>query len=508
MNRRTLVISLLLVAICFSFFSISDVSSKGKGGGGGKGGSHGSHGGGNNDRPTQILLTDSTPVATTTTMTISQPTSGQCAVRSLPFSALKGDEIAGTYGSDSQVNFYILTLDELNSIQNCRLPSTARPAFIEENSVGHSNNYRSLPFPANGTYYFVFMYLRGPTNSASGYVTVELSFPTSASTSINDTSSSSTAQMSLILLQSSLSPTSTSVIATTVTSQAESSVASYFGAGGVVALVVSIGVVGSVMVVRRRKEVSIKNGVTAAVEVLPQDAKLMELSIQSDVVGRLSTGYGDLDNLLVGGLPKGYAILLLSPSCDERDLLLRKIIGSAARAAMPTFYLSNDIGKTQDLARTYSKKFFALCPQADKVLSRSANLYKIPSIDSLSDINIAFMEIVGERANDRSDNKLVIFDLLTDMLLLHKGVTARKWFSDFVARRKAEGFTVLAFLNPLVASTEETQTLIDLFDGVIEIYEKELRERSRRFLVIKRMYGQKYSESELMLDKDRLFQLA
>ena len=84
-------------------------------------------------------------------------------------------------------------------------------------------------------------------------------------------------------------------------------------------------------------------------------------------------------------------------------------------------------------------------------------------------------------------------------------MTARKWFSDFVARRKVEGFTVLAFLNPLVASAEETQTLIDLFDGVIEIYEKELRERSRRFLVIKRMYGQRYSESELMLDKDKLF---
>jgi KaiC/GvpD/RAD55 family RecA-like ATPase len=64
---------------------------------------------------------------------------------------------------------------------------------------------------------------------------------------------------------------------------------------------------------------------------------------------------------------------------------------------------------------------------------------------------------------------------------------------------------VLAFLNPLVASKQETQTVIDLFDGVIEIYEKELRERSRRFLVIKKMYGQEYSESELMLDKDKLF---
>ena len=286
-------------------------------------------------------------------------------------------------------------------------------------------------------------------------------------------------------------------------SQAGSPVAiGNLGTGGAIALITIIAMVGSVMVDTRRKKTSMKNATTATLEKLPQEAELAPQPALSD---RLSTGYADLDSLLVGGLPRGYAVLLLSPPCDERDLLLRKIIGSALSAAMPTFYLSNDLSKTQDLVRTYSKDFFALSPQIDKIFSPPANLYTIPSIDNLSDINIAFTKIMTERANEGTDNRFIIFDLLTDILLLHKGVTARKWFSDFVARRKVEGFTVLAFLNPLVASTEETQTLIDLFDGVIEIYEKELRERSRRFLVIKRMYGQRYSESELMLDKDKLF---
>jgi hypothetical protein len=47
--------------------------------------------------------------------------------------------------------------------------------------------------------------------------------------------------------------------------------------------------------------------------------------------------------------------------------------------------------------------------------------------------------------------------------------------------------------------------VVDLFDGVIEIFEKELKERVRRFVIVKKMYGKKYSESELMLDKDKLF---
>jgi len=220
----------------------------------------------------------------------------------------------------------------------------------------------------------------------------------------------------------------------------------------------------------------------------------------------LSTGYGDLNVLLEEALPKGSAVLLLSPRCDERDLLVRRIIGSALSAGMPTFYLSNDPSKIQDLTSTYGKGFYALSPQAAKILSPPANLYKIPNIDSLSDLNMVFTKILETRAKQGTSNRLLIIDLLTysHIFLVDKGVTARKWFTDFLAGRKAEDFIVLAFLNPLVTSKEEIQTLIDVFDGVIEIYEKELSGRLRRFLVIKKMHGQRYSGSEWMLDKDKL----
>ena len=448
-----------------------------------------------------VPLANSQTTGTSTTMTISQPLSqGQCSILTLAFSAHAGDQIIGTYGSDTSIDFYILSWNDLNAIQNCRLAPSVRPFFIEENSVGHNNPFRSLSFPVNGTYYFVFLFVRGLTQLTKGYASVELSFPASITIVNSTTSSTSTIATTVILLHSSSSSTSMSSSSSSVASQAQSPGAiGNLGTGGAIALTAIIAMVGSVMVVMRRKKTSMNNATTAK---LPQEAEFVSQPVLSD---RLSTGYADLDSLLVGGLPRGYAILLLSPPCDERDLLLRKIIGSALSAAMPTFYLSNDLSKTQDLVRTYSKDFIALSPQMDKILSPPANLYTIPSIDNLNDINIAFTKIMTERANEGTNNRFIIFDLLTDILLLHKGVTARKWFSDFVARRKVEGFTVLAFLNPLVASTEETQTLIDLFDGVIEIYEKELRERSRRFLVIKRMYGQRYSESELMLDKNKLF---
>ena len=60
---------------------------------------------------------------------------------------------------------------------------------------------------------------------------------------------------------------------------------------------------------------------------------------------------------------------------------------------------------------------------------------------------------------------------------------------DFISKRKANGFTILATLDPSIAPKEDVGTTIGVFDGVIEIYERSLQERSRRFLIVKKMYG-------------------
>ena len=220
----------------------------------------------------------------------------------------------------------------------------------------------------------------------------------------------------------------------------------------------------------------------------------------------ISTGYPDLDGTLAGGIPEGYAVVLVSPSYDERDLLLRKIIDSAISSGRPAFYISTDIERTQDLLARYQRGFYAFSSQADKIAPNAANLYKIPGIENLSEATISLtLAMKQARAKEQATKMIVIIDILSDLLLRYKAVTTRRWLTDFVGKRKAEGFTTLATLNPLVGTKEDNQMVIDVFDGVIEIFEKELKERSRRFVIVKKMYGKKYSESELMLDKDKLF---
>jgi len=143
-------------------------------------------------------------------------------------------------------------------------------------------------------------------------------------------------------------------------------------------------------------------------------------------------------------------------------------------------------------------------PQADKITPPSANVFKIQSVQNLSDVNISFAKAV-ETLPKTGPGRLIIIDLLSDVLLEHKALVTRKWLDDFIGKRKGEGFTILGVLNPMISSKQDTQTIMDLFDGIIEIYERELRERARRFLIVKKMYGRRYVETELMLDKDKLY---
>lgn len=284
-----------------------------------------------------------------------------------------------------------------------------------------------------------------------------------------------------------------------------------FGALGMIGLAAVVVVVSSAIVLSRRKKVGARLVTAKAVQTEELQEKVAERSVlpaKPVTPSRpvISTGYSDLDGTLSGGIPEGFAIVLVSPSYDERDLLLRKIIDSALSSGRPAFYISNDIERTHDLLARYPRGFYAFSSQAEKIAVNVPNLYKIPGVENLSEANISLaLAIKDARAREKAAKMILIIDILSDLILRYKAITTRRWLSDFVGKRKVEGFTTLATLNPLTGSKEDSQTVIDFFDGVIEIFEKELKERSRRFVIVKKMYGKKYSESELMLDKDKLF---
>ena len=439
----------------------------------------------------------------TTTTTITQPPSGQCSEISLAFSAQAGKEIVGTFGSDTSVNFFILSQEDFSAIRNpkCSLPLSSKPLFSEMNSVGHDNGYRSLPFPANGTYYFVFVVLSGPTHLASGFATVELAFP--ASTILVTTEASATKISSNVSVTTTQSPTQS-----TASSQNGTAASSSLSLGtlGVIGLVVVVGLIASVMVFMKRGKS--RGAQKALLRLGSEETGSKPESPPARLVTEgqnIPTGFRELDTVLGGGLPIGFAVLIVSPPFDERDLLFRRIVESSLSMGTVIFFLSRDLARIRDFASRYLKNFYVFSPQADKIIPPSGNVFKIQAVENLYDLNISFTKAV-EALPETNAGKLIIIDLLSDILLEHKALTTRKWLDDFIAKRKAEGFTVLGVLNPMISSSQEINTVKDLFDGIIEIYEKEMKDRTRRFLIVKKMFGRKYVETELMLDKDKLFE--
>jgi KaiC/GvpD/RAD55 family RecA-like ATPase len=217
--------------------------------------------------------------------------------------------------------------------------------------------------------------------------------------------------------------------------------------------------------------------------------------------GRVITGTTELDRLVLGGIPEEYAVVLAAPSSDEREQLIERFLDAGAKANETTLFITCEAGKTQDLANQFQKSFgLVVCnPQADLIAQSLPNIFKLKVIDNLTDIDIVLTKYFRNLNASQTKPKRACIDLISEVLLQHHAVTARKWLSSLLANLKARGFTTLAVIDPQMHPPEETQALLGLFDGEISIYEKETEKGSARFLKIKRMTNQKYLKDEIPL---------
>lgn len=219
----------------------------------------------------------------------------------------------------------------------------------------------------------------------------------------------------------------------------------------------------------------------------------------------ISTGYLELDAQLGGGLPEGYAFLLLSPSCDERDLILGRIVESVISSQGPAIYLSTNLSRIRQFVDKYPQDFFAFSSYVGNIVGSTPNVMEISSLENLSDLGISISSGLSKMRSSDRKSKFMVIDVLLDILLRHKSVTTRRWLSDFIAKRKSQGFTLLATLNPATAPESDVQAVLDLFDGILTIYDRKVKGHIARFLVITKLFGRRYAQTELMIDREKLF---
>jgi len=214
------------------------------------------------------------------------------------------------------------------------------------------------------------------------------------------------------------------------------------------------------------------------------------------------TGYAYLDKLLCGGLRSNIAVVLISPSCTERDSLIKSFLKTGAERSEVTFYLTTSARAAKALAEKFQSDFylFVCNPQADAITKSSPNVFKLKGVESLTEISIALTSAIRKLDASLRGPRRACIEIVSDVLLQHHAVQTRKWLTALTTELTSTGFTVLAVVDPEMHPSEELHSILGLFDGEINIYQK----GAEKFLRIKRMSDQKYLEDELLLTREGL----
>lgn len=245
-------------------------------------------------------------------------------------------------------------------------------------------------------------------------------------------------------------------------------------------------------------------------DLLDKDKDIRErLSVQPAIPeglpGRVRTGYSDLDDLLFGGLPQNYAVLLTSLPCDERDLLVKGFLDAGLKEDQTVFFVTAKATNLQTFAEKRPSNFFLfVCnPRTDINAKDPSNIFRLTGVENLTDINIALASAF-RRLDKLPGQRRICLELVSDVLLQHHAVRARRWLSALIPELKSKAFTTLAVIDPEMHSQQEVRAVQDLFEGEINLWEKASEDGFKRYLRIRKMRNQKYSEKELLLRKENM----
>jgi tetratricopeptide (TPR) repeat protein/KaiC/GvpD/RAD55 family RecA-like ATPase len=225
------------------------------------------------------------------------------------------------------------------------------------------------------------------------------------------------------------------------------------------------------------------------------------ISWETKLIELVATGNASLDKLFCGGIHPGLAVALTSPSCEQRDTLIKGFLETGAKRGDPTFYLTINPSLSGYLAEEFASDFclFVCNPQAETIVSSAPNVFKLKGVENLTNINIAVTQAIRKIDPASKGSRRICIDLISDLLLHHGPVQTRKWLTELLAQLKSAGFTTLAVVDPQMHPAEHLHAVLSLFDGEVSIREGETDEGAARFLRIKRVSNQKYLKEETRL---------
>lgn len=215
-------------------------------------------------------------------------------------------------------------------------------------------------------------------------------------------------------------------------------------------------------------------------------------------------GYPILDTLLCGGMPQKFAMVLTSPTCDERDLIVKRFLETGAENDEPTFYVTIEPSQAESLARNYSSTFymFVCNPQGETILKSAPNIFVLKGVENLTSLSVALTSAIRKLDPSQKGARRICLNIISDVLLQSGAVQTRRWLTELLTLLKSAGFTTIAVIDPQMHPPEQLYAILGLFEGEVNIREAETDQGLGRFLKIKRMSNQKYLKDEAYLTEE------
>ncbi|OEU44361.1 MAG: hypothetical protein BBJ60_10285 [Desulfobacterales bacterium S7086C20] len=214
------------------------------------------------------------------------------------------------------------------------------------------------------------------------------------------------------------------------------------------------------------------------------------------------TGIQDLDDLLYGGIPTGYSVLLTSPSLDEKEHILESFLRQGVAQGESVLLLSTMLksGSSSQVENNQDNFYLMLCsPWADNIIQDQPNVLKFHGIEDLTQLNISLKVFIRGILENCDTIDRIVLDLVSDALLMHETRVVRRWLMDLLTMFKQLNITTLSTLDPGMHSTDEVRIIIDLFEGHLDITEKRVDNNTETMLRVKRLYNKKYQNKDLEL---------
>ncbi|MGD9131413.1 MAG: ATPase domain-containing protein [Candidatus Bathyarchaeota archaeon] len=229
------------------------------------------------------------------------------------------------------------------------------------------------------------------------------------------------------------------------------------------------------------------------------ELKSVEIKVEEVVLGdRVSTGTEELDSLLLGGIPEEYAVVLAGPPCDERDMMVKNFLKAGTKDEETTFYISKEVVGLEDLLDNRNFILFLCNPKPKAQVPDFPNVYKLRGTTDLTNLGIALAKAyrgIGKSVAKRR----VCVEILSDVLVEYGTKTAREWMSGLITDLGSKGFTLLAVMDPKEHPTDQATTVLNLFDGEIEVTQTEDPLECKKSIRVKKLRSQDYIKNPICL---------